>query len=79
MADKPLICPRSDTDGVKVIFKSPVEGEWVIYQGRCGYMWRSTEPDYITDPDKFDPKFKVKLEDMDKFPMMPAIPPLRKS
>lgn len=77
MANDFTVCPRCNSEKIEEVFRSPVPGAWVVYRGPCGYMFRSTEPDTMTDPDKYDPTFKVKLEDLPNAPMMPAIPPLR--
>jgi hypothetical protein len=51
---------------------------WDVYMCKtCRYTFRSTEPDYMTDPKKYDPTFKLDPKKLDDFPMMPAIPPLR--
>ena len=72
------ICPRCDSKTTELQFKSPVEGVWEIYRcTTCLFSWRTTEPETITDPEKFDPIFKVKPEDLPNAPMMPGIPPLR--
>ena len=77
-ADQFSICPRCDSKTTELQFKSPVEGVWEIYRcTTCLFSWRTTEPDTITDPEKFDPVFKVKPEDLPNAPMMPGIPPLR--
>ena len=79
MAKDFSVCPRCGSHTVEVVFKSPVEGVWEVYNcTTCGFTFRSTEPDYMTDPEKFDPTFKIKPEDLQNAPMMPAIPPLRK-
>ena len=77
MAKDFSVCPRCDSKTTEVVFKSPVEGVWEVYIcTTCQFTWRSTEPDYMTDPAKFDPTFKIKPEDLPNFPTMPTIPPL---
>ena len=72
------ICPRCDSATTELQFKSPVEGVWEIYRcTTCLFSWRTSEPVTITAPEKFDPLFKVKPEDLPGFPEMPGIPPLR--
>ena len=79
MAKEFTVCPRCGSHTVEVVYKSPVEGAWEVYMcTTCRYTFRSTEPDYMTDPDKYDPTFKLDPEGLQDFPMMPAIPPLRK-
>lgn len=72
-------CPRCESNTTEIQFKSPVKGVWELYQcTTCLFAWRSTEPETITNPKLYDPKFKFKPEDMPSFPTMPSIPPLRK-
>ena len=77
-ADRFSVCPRCDSKTTEVQFRSPVEGVWELYRcTTCLFAWRSTEPEQITDPELFDPTFKVDPADLDSFPVMPAIPPLK--
>ncbi len=78
MSDAP-VCPRCGSVHTSVLTKSPVEGEWEVYTcEECFFAWRSTEPDFITDPAKYDPEFKLTRAELDKAGIMPAIPPLKK-
>ena len=73
-----LVCPRCESKTLEVVFSSPVPGICDVYMCKtCRYTFRSTEPDYMTDPKKYDPTFKLDPKKLDDFPMMPAIPPLR--
>ncbi len=66
-----MICPRCDSDKIKVISTSPIPGVWEYYGCEvCQYSWRSTETPEVL------PKFKIKPEDIDKLPILPPIPPL---
>ncbi len=76
--DKFSICPRCDSATTEVVFRSPVEGVWELYScTTCKFMFRSSEPESMTDPNKYDPTFKIKPEDLPNAPVMPAIPPLK--
>jgi hypothetical protein len=44
----------------------------------CLYAWRSTEPEENTDPGKYPEPFRLKPEDLAKFPVLPTIAPLRR-
>ena len=67
------------TDEAEVLTKSPDSGVWVIYRcPTCSFAWRSTEPDFITDPKEYDPNFKFKPEDMATFQVTPTVPELIK-
>ena len=80
MANDFSICPRCESKTLEIVFRSPVEGVWEMYRcTTCHYAFRSTEPDYMTDPEKYDPTFKLNPNELDNFPMMPAIPPLRRN
>jgi hypothetical protein len=32
------------------------------------YSWRSSEPDYATKPDRYNPHFKINVADIPTFP-----------
>jgi hypothetical protein len=49
----------------------------VFHCPTCFFTWRSTEPDFITDPKKYNPNFKFSPADMANFGVMPAIPELK--
>jgi hypothetical protein len=54
-----------------------VKGAWIIYNCPvCFYSWRSAEPDYATKPDRYNPAFKIKVEDIPTFAEVPVIPAL---
>jgi hypothetical protein len=77
--EKLPMCPRCESDKTEVLTKSPDPGVWVIYRCPvCFFAWRSTEPDFITDPQKYDPSFKFKPEDMTTFQVTPTVPELIK-
>ena len=78
MANDFSVCPRCDSKTTEVVFSSPVAGGWDVYMCKtCRFTFRSSEPDHMTDPAKYDPTFKLDPKKLDDFPMMPAIPPLR--
>jgi len=71
-------CPRCDSQQTQLVSKSPVAGAWVIYNCPvCFYSWRSSEPEYATSAEHYNPHFKIRLEDIPHFPEVPSIPPLR--
>lgn len=68
-----MICPRCDSESVKVMTKSPVGNAWEVYIcDKCCYSWRSTETVAIL------PKFKLDDEKIAAMQMIPPIPPLKK-
>jgi hypothetical protein len=74
-----LACPRCRSGAIEVLARSPVEGVWTVHScTTCLYAWRSTEPEENTDPDKYPEPFRLKPDDLAKFPVVPAIPPLRR-
>ena len=76
----PLVCPRCRSAAIDVLSNSPVAGVWTMYSCKtCLYAWRSSEAEENTNPDKYPEAFRIKPEDIPKFPKVPAIPPLRKS
>ena len=72
------VCPRCRSATIEVRTTSPVAGVWTVYAcSTCLYTWRSTEPGENTDPDKYPTAFRLKLEDVAKFAVVPGIPPRR--
>jgi hypothetical protein len=72
------ICPRCESENTSVLTRSPVEGVWEVYHcADCFFAWRSTEPDFITNPAKYDPEFKLNRAELDQTDIMPNVPPLR--
>lgn len=68
-----MICPRCDSDKIKVMVKSPVGDEWEVYVcEKCWFSWRSTETINVL------PKFKLDDEKIRTMQMIPPIPELRK-
>ena len=71
------ICPRCESKETVILTCSPVEGVWQVFHcEECFFAWRSTEPDFITDPAKYHPEFKLNRADLDRADIMPSIPPL---
>ena len=69
-----MICPRCDSREAELLTKSPVGEVWEVYICRtCCFSWRSTESDDITDPEKYDIRFKI---NPDKIPYLDKIPPI---
>lgn len=69
-----MICPRCDSNEVSLLTKSPVGDEWEVYIcDTCCFSWRSTEEEDITNPEKYNKKFKI---DKDKIPYLDQIPPI---
>jgi vanillate/4-hydroxybenzoate decarboxylase subunit D len=70
-------CPRCESQTTSVLTHSPVEGAWTVYHcEECFFAWRSTEPDYITDPAKYNREFKLNRTTLDQADTMPSVPPL---
>ena len=74
-----LACPRCRSATVRVLSEAPVAGAWAVYGCKtCFYAWRSTEAAENTQPDSYPAAFRLRPEDLAKFPIVPTIPPLRK-
>ncbi|MCL6631819.1 MAG: hypothetical protein K6T63_04225 [Alicyclobacillus herbarius] len=72
------VCPRCEAKEASVIARSPVKGAWELYQcPTCFFIWRSTEPEFITDPAKYNPAFKVTPNDVAGAVHVPPIAPRR--
>jgi len=71
-----MICPRCDSDTAELLVKAPVDNAWEVYLcGTCSFTWRSTEGEDITNPARYDGRFKI---DPLSIPNMPVIPPVPK-
>lgn len=69
-----MICPRCHSDAGYVISRSPVEGEWEMYNCKvCGYSWRSTDVPQNRSPEDFPENFRWKADEIDKFAPFPPI------
>ncbi|WP_277619541.1 non-oxidative hydroxyarylic acid decarboxylases subunit D [Rouxiella chamberiensis] len=78
MSLHPERCPRCESGGPEALSHSPVKGAWTVFHCKtCFFTWRSTEPDFITDPQKYNPNFKFSPADMADFGVMPAVPELK--
>jgi transposase-like protein len=74
-----MICPRCNSESVDLLVKSPVENAWEVYLCEtCKFTWRNTEGLNITDPEKYDKRFKLNPETFEKFDRIPPIPDLLK-
>ncbi len=71
-----MICPRCDSAAAELLVKAPVDGAWEVYICIvCNFTWRSTESEDITDPARYDDRFKI---DPARIPDMLVIPPVPK-
>jgi hypothetical protein len=72
------VCPRCRSNTTEVRSVSPKPGVWSVFGcGTCFYVWRSTEPEENTNPDKYPAAFRLRPENLAKLAVAPAIPPLR--
>ncbi|MBA5850174.1 vanillic acid non-oxidative decarboxylation protein [Clostridium sp. cel8] len=70
-----MICPRCDSENVKLMTKAPKDNAWEVYICEdCYFSWRSTEDEYIKDPNKYDKRFKINREKIQSLQVMPPIP-----
>ena len=71
-----MICPRCDSNAADLLVKAPVDNAWEVYIcGTCNFTWRSTESEDVTNPARYDRRFKI---DPISIPNMPVIPPVPK-
>jgi protein-arginine kinase activator protein McsA len=69
-----MICPRCDSDQVKIVTKSPVGDVWEVYICEsCWFSWRSTEKVEVQEDFRLN---EEKLRDMQ---VIPPVPPLKKA
>lgn len=74
-----MICPRCDSEKVQVMAEAPVGKVWTVYICEdCCFSWRSTESEEITNPAKYNPKWKLTAEQIKNLQMIPPIPALKK-
>jgi vanillate/4-hydroxybenzoate decarboxylase subunit D len=74
-----MICPRCDSEISEILVKAPIDSAWEVYKcNKCAYIWRSTESEDVTDPKKYDSRFKINPANIDELPVMPPIPKLEK-
>lgn len=75
-----MICPRCDSKTVELLTKAPVDDAWEVYICEtCCFSWRSTEDEEITNPEKYDKRFKIDPTQISTLAQLPPIPELRKS
>ena len=74
-----MICPRCDSDAAELLVKAPVDDAWEVYLcGTCNFTWRSTESEDITDPGKYEQRFKIDPLSIPDLPVIPPVPKLAK-
>ena len=74
-----MICPRCDSNTADLLLKAPVDNAWEVYIcGTCSFTWRSTESEAITDPAKYDLRFKISANAISDLPVLPPIPKLKR-
>jgi vanillate/4-hydroxybenzoate decarboxylase subunit D len=67
-------CPRCDSNEADILCESPIKGCWIMYIcPDCTFSWRSTEPETITNPKIYNPRFKVDTSDLSKYQIHPLI------
>ncbi len=74
-----MICPRCDSKTVELLTKALVDDAWEVYICKtCCFSWRSTEDDEITDPTKYDKRFKINPAEISQLGIIPPVPKLLK-
>ncbi|MCC7168347.1 MAG: hypothetical protein IT565_12335 [Rhodospirillales bacterium] len=69
------ICPRCDSAKARRLATAPADGAWEIFGCPvCFFTWRSSEPGSITDPKRYDPRFKIDPRRIDTIPIVPPVP-----
>ncbi|YCA44065.1 vanillic acid non-oxidative decarboxylation protein [Bacillus sp. JZ8] len=72
-------CPRCDSEKVSLLTKAPIDDAWEVYIcDTCILSWRNTESDNITDPEKYDKRFKLNPAEFKELDQIPPIPELKK-
>jgi len=74
-----MICPRCDSNAAELLVKAPIDNAWEVYVcGVCNFTWRSTEGEDITNPAKYDRRFKIDPDSIPKLSVLPPVPKLLK-
>lgn len=74
-----MICPRCDDTQAYKIFDAPENAVWSVYHcPRCYFVWRNTEEAEVTDPEHYDPRFKLTEEKIRNMAPKPPVPALKK-
>lgn len=73
-----MICPRCDSNTAEKLLDAPKDKSWEVFLCQtCWFSWRSTEDEVVTNPAKYDERFKLKPDELDKLLAIPPIPPLK--
>ncbi len=74
-----MICPRCDSDAADLLVKAPVDNAWEVFIcGVCNFTWRSTESEDITNPARYDKRFKIDPAAIFDMAVLPPVPKLKK-
>lgn len=72
-----MICPRCRHPKTGVLFESPVQGVWTVFQCEsCLYTWRTTEPPRRSDPDYYPSAFRLNPDSLKHAEAIPPVPDL---
>lgn len=73
-----MICPRCDSKTVEKLVDAPKDKSWQVFIcSTCTFSWRSTEEEAVTNPEKYEKKFKLDPHSFEKLLAIPPIPPLK--
>ncbi|CAI8703455.1 non-oxidative hydroxyarylic acid decarboxylases subunit D [Priestia megaterium] len=72
-------CPRCESKKISLLTKAPVDDAWEVYICEtCTLSWRNTEGSNVTDPEKYDKRFKLNPAEFKELDQIPPIPELKK-
>jgi vanillate/4-hydroxybenzoate decarboxylase subunit D len=70
-----MACPRCRSSQTELMACSPVAGAWEFHLCQtCFFGWRTSEPESIVNPDRYDPRFRLTREQIAGFAEVPAVP-----
>ncbi|MBW0103024.1 non-oxidative hydroxyarylic acid decarboxylases subunit D [Pseudonocardia sp. KRD291] len=73
-----MTCPRCRGTDAVALTTSPVPGVFTVFRcPDCIFVWRSTEPRTMTDPDHYPPRFRLTAADIAAAIEVPTIAPRR--
>jgi vanillate/4-hydroxybenzoate decarboxylase subunit D len=73
-------CPRCRSLRTELMACSPVAGVWEMYLcNTCFFGWRTSEPEAVIDPDRYDRRFRLTAEELAAFGEVPEVPAARQA
>jgi vanillate/4-hydroxybenzoate decarboxylase subunit D len=73
-------CPRCRSLRTELMARSPVAGAWEMHLCKtCFFSWRTSEPEAVINPDRYDPRFRLTVDELAAFGEVPEVPAARQA